>query len=109
MRVKDIIETDALKDQELLNEEMEENTTKSSKIRKGLKKVGRAVLNALGTIGDFASVAGMFIPAVGIAGTAISGVSRALSGVGAIGDIAGVMASTGELFNEKEQLAGMEA
>ena len=109
MRVKDIIETDTLKDQELLNEEMEEATTKNGKIRNGLRRVGRAVLSALGTIGDFASVAGMILPAVGVAGTAISGVSRILSGVGAVGDVAGAMAGAGELFNEKEQLAGMEA
>lgn len=108
MRVKDIIEVKNLKEG-LFNDVETSEDNKSSKIRNELKRVGKTALNAMGVIGDFASVVGMILPAVGLAGTVITGVSKILSGVGAVGDIAGVVASTGELFNEKEQLSGMEA
>ncbi len=109
MRVKDIIKVEDLKNAKLFNDNKVIEDNKPNKIRNGLKKVGKIALNSLGTIGDLASVAGMLLPAVGLAGAAVSGVSKILGGVSAIGDIAGAVSSAGELFNEKSQLAGMEA
>ena len=105
MRVKDIIEVEDLKKTELPKDLEVAEDNKPSRIRNGLRRVGRFALDALATLGDFASVAGMFLPAVGVAGTAISGISRALSGVGAVGDVAGAIASTAQMFEEKNQMA----
>ena len=105
MTVKDIIEVEDLKKTELPKDLEVTEDNKHSRIRNGLRQVGRYALDALATLGDFASIAGMILPAVGIAGKAVSGISRALSGVGAIGDVAGAMASTAQMFEEKSKMA----
>ncbi len=109
MRVKDIIEVEDLKKTELPKDLEVTEDNKPSRIRNGLRQVGRYALDAMIVVGGVATLAGVLLPAVGLAGAAVSEIGMALTAAATVGQIAEAVSNTAGALGGKSQPVCMEA